>query len=160
MNAFADLRQRLISGGTIIGGVFLIAGMLLLISNILGRFVNFVIPGSYELFELFMVIPVAIALVYTALQNAHVVVNILISRFPARLAAICEMAASLLGLAIWGLITYAGAHMAFENGLKETTDILGIPYLPFRIAWVLCLLIFSLIYLYAFFRGIGRVFKK
>lgn len=160
MNAFANLRHRLISGGTLVGGVFLIAGMLLLVSNILGRFINFVIPGSYELFELFMVIPVAIALVYTAFQNAHVVVNILTSRFPARLAAISELAASLLSFAIWGLITYAGAHMAFENGLKETTDILGIVYLPFRIVWVLCLLIFSLVYLYAAYRVIGRVFKK
>lgn len=160
MNAFANLRDRLINGGTFIGAVFLIAGMLLLISNILGRFINFVIPGSYELFELFMVVPVAVALVYTALKDAHVVVNILVSRFPRWLSTISEMAASLLSFATWGFITYAGAHLAFENGLKETTDILGIPYLPFRIVWVICLFIFSLIYLYALFRVVGRIFKK
>lgn len=160
MKAFAELSHRLVNSVNLIGGVFLIAGMLLLMSNILGRFINFVIPGSYELFELFMVIPVSVALVYTALKDAHVVVDILVSRFPRRLAAFFEMAASLLSFAIWGGITYAGAHMAFENGLKETTDILGIPYLPFRIFWILCLLVFSLVYLYAFCLAIGRVFKK
>lgn len=160
MNAFAELRHRLINGGTLIGCVFLISGMLLLISNILGRFIKFVIPGSYELFELFMVIPVAFALVYTAFKDAHVVVNLLSSRFPRWLAGISEMAVSLLSFATWGLITYSGAHMAFENGLKEISDILGVPYLPFRIFWVFCLFIFSLVYLYVFFQAAGRFFKK
>ena len=160
MNAVDVLLHRITRGGIFLGGVFLIVGMLLLISNIFGRFVHFVIPGSYELFELTMVIPVGFALVYAALQKTHVAVHLIVSRFPPRLRALTEMLASLLSFAIWALIAWGGARMAFENGLKETTDILGVPYLPFRIVWLFCLFLFCLTYLMDLSRTIRRLLGK
>lgn len=160
MNVLAGLLHRVTKGGVFIGGIFLIIGMLILICNILGRFVHFVIPGSYELFELIMVIPVAFALAYAAMQNTHVVVNIIVSRFPPKLGTASEILASFLSFAIWGLIVYAGAEMAYENGLKEVSDILRIPYLPFRIVWVFCLFLFCLIYLVDLSRTIRRFLEK
>lgn len=147
MNAFAALLHRITKGGVFLGGVFLIAGMLLLMSNIFGRFFHLIIPGSYELFELIMAIPVAFALVHAALQKAHVVVNLIVSRFPPRLGAAAETMTSLLSLAIWALIAWGGAHLAYENGLRETTDLLEVPFLPFRIVWLFCLFLFCLTYL-------------
>lgn len=160
MNTLDDFLQRFAKVGIFIGGVFLIAAMLLLISNILGRFINFVIPGSYELFELFMVIPVAAALVYSALNASHVVVNLLVSRFPPKLAAISEIAAGLMSFVTWGGMAYAGAHLAYENGLREMSDVLKIPYLPFRIVWVFCLFVFSLVYFSDLYRSFRRSFRK
>ena len=60
MNALDHLLKRITKFGLFVSGIFLIVGMLILMSNIFGRFVHFVIPGSYELFELFMVIPVGL----------------------------------------------------------------------------------------------------
>ena len=100
MSAFAVLLDRITKVGMFLGGVFLILGMLILMSNIFGRFVHFVIPGSYELFELIMVIPVAFALVHAALQKTHVAVHLIVSRFPPRLAAAAEILAALLSFAI------------------------------------------------------------
>lgn len=160
MNFFADLLQRITKGGTLIGGIFLIAGMLLLMSNILGRFVHFIIPGSYELFEVTMTIPVAFALVYAALHSAHVTVDLIVSRFPPKLGAASAILATVLSFAIWALIAYAGAHLAFENGLKEVSEILRVYYLPFRIVWVFCLFLFCMVYLVDLSRALRRFFEK
>ena len=160
MDALDLLLKRITKFGLFVGGIFLIAGMLLLISNIFGRFVHFVIPGSYEMFELIMAIPVAFALVHAALQKTHVVVHLIVSRFPPRLGAATEIMTSLLSFAIWALIAWGGASLAYENGLKEMTDILEVPVLPFRIVWLFCLFLFCLTYLVDLSRAARRLFEK
>jgi TRAP-type C4-dicarboxylate transport system permease small subunit len=160
METLAVWLDRIMKKGLLIGGVFLIAGLLLLMSNIFGRFMHLVIPGSYELFELVMAIPVSFALVYAALQKTHVVVDLIISRFPPRLAAAAEILTSLLSFAIWALIAWGGAQLACETGLKETTDLLRVPYLPFRIVWLFCLFLFCLTYLVDLSRAFRRLFGK
>ena len=160
METLAVLLQRITKGGLFLGGVFLIAGMLLLMSNIFGRFVHLVIPGSFELFELIMTIPVAFALVYAALQKTPVVVDLIISRFPPKLGAAAETLTSLLSFAIWALIAWGGARLAFESGLEEVTDLLEVPYLPFRIVWLFCLFLFCLTYLVDLSRALRRLLAK
>jgi TRAP-type C4-dicarboxylate transport system permease small subunit len=160
MNAFTGWLERITKGSTWIAGVFLIVGLLLLMGNIFGRFMHFVIPGSYELFELIMVIPVACALAYAGLHGSHVVVTLVSARFGPWLAAASRALAALLSFAVWGLIAVAGAQLAYENGLREVTDILGIYYLPFRAVWIFCLALFGLVYFVDFFNALGRFFKK
>jgi len=99
------------------------------------------------LFELVMAIPVAFALVHASLQRAHVIVQLIVSRFPPRLRATTEIFVSLLSLAVWTLIAWGGSLLAYESGLKETSETLGIPYLPFRIIWLFGLSIFCLSYI-------------
>jgi TRAP-type C4-dicarboxylate transport system permease small subunit len=160
METLDFLLKRITQKGVFLGGVFLIAGMLLLMSNILGRFLHIVIPGSYELFELLMVVPVGFALVYAALQKTHVDVNLIVSRFPPKLAVASEIMASLLSFVIWALIAWGGTRLAFENGLREISDVLEIPFLPFRGIWLFCLFLFCLTYLVDLFRAIGRFLDK
>ena len=160
MNFISDMLERINKGGLIIGGVFLIAGMLLLISNIFGRFVHFIIPGTYEMFELIMAIPVAFAVAYAALQGTHVSVDLIVSRFPPKLRAAAEILAHGVSFAIWALMAYAGAELAFENGLNEISETLEIPYLPFRLVWIFCLFLFCLVYLLDLYRSIRRFLDK
>jgi len=160
MNALDVLLQRITKSGLFIGGVFLIMGMLLLMSNIFGRFLHIVIPGSYELFELFMVIPVGFALVYAALKKTHVVVHLIVSRFPPKLGAAAEILASLLSFVVWAMIAWGGARLAYENGLMDISDTLEVPYLPFRIVWIFCLVLFCLTYLLDLSRTLRRLLEK
>jgi TRAP-type C4-dicarboxylate transport system permease small subunit len=156
MSFFADLLRRITRGGSIAGGIFLTMGMLLLVGNILGRFVHFILPGSYELFEMTMTIPIAFALVYAALHSTHVTVDLIVSRFPPKLGAATEIFANLMSLAIWTLIAYAAIQLANENRWREVSEILGIPYLPFRIVWILCLILFCVVYVQDLYRAIRR----
>jgi TRAP-type C4-dicarboxylate transport system permease small subunit len=160
MNVLAVLFQRITKAGIFLGGLSLIAGMLLLISNIFGRFVHFIIPGTYEMFELIMAIPVAFAVVYAALQSAHVSVDLIVSRFPPKLRAAAEILSYGVSFLIWALMAYAGAELAFENGLNEISETLEIPYLPFRMVWIFSLCLFCLVYLLDLYRAIRRFLDK
>ena len=160
METLAVLLNRIMKTGLFLGGIFLIAGLLLLMSNIFGRLTHLVIPGSYELFELIMAIPVSFALVYAALKKTHVVVDLIVSRFPPRLAAAAEVLTSLLSFATWALIAWGGARLAWENGLREATDLLRVPFLPFRIVFIFCLFLFCLTYLVDLSRAIRRLLGK
>jgi TRAP-type C4-dicarboxylate transport system permease small subunit len=160
MNIFSSLLARITKVGAVLGGIFLVGGMLLLVSNILGRFVHFVVPGSYEIFELIMAIPVSFALVYAALHKSHVIVHLITSRFPLKLATFAEILACLVSACIWGLIAYAGAQIAFEHGLTEVSETLDIPYLPFRLLWAFCLILFCLAYVLELCQAVRRSLNK
>lgn len=160
MSVLSDIIERITKWGIFAGGFFLLMAMMIYICNIFGRFVNFVIPGSYEVFELIMVIPVGFSLVYAALKKYHVTVDIITSRFPPRLSAAAEILAYFLSFAIWGIIVYASTVLASETGLQELTETLEIPYLPFRMIWIFCLLLFCLTYLVDLSRAVRRFLEK
>ena len=147
MNPLETALRRITRWGTYLGGVALVAAMLLQIGNIVGRFAHFVIPGSFETFEMLMTVPIGFGLVAAALHKGHVTVDLLLKRFPTGLRRAARIVAAFLSLAIWLAAAWAGGHLALENGLEEVTDILEYPVLPFRLIFVLCLLLFSLTYL-------------
>ena len=160
MDIFSSLLERITKAGAFLGGIFLVGAMLLLVTNILGRFVHFVVPGSYEVFELIMVIPVSFALVYAALHKSHVIVHLITSRFPPKLAITSEILACFISTCVWALLAYASAQIAFENGLNEVSETLDIPYIPFRLLWSFCLILFCLAYVLELCQTIGRSLNK
>ncbi len=152
--------QRVTRWGLALGGFILVVAMLLQVGNILGRFAHFVIPGSFETFEMIMVIPIGFGLVYAALERGHVVVDLVVSRFSRKIRAAAHVVAAFLSLATWAAITYAGTKLAIENGLEEVTDILEYPVLPFRVIFIICLILFCLAYLIELSRSLRRFLDK
>ena len=147
MNLLESAVRNLTRWGTAFGGAVLVAAMLLQVGNIIGRFAHFVIPGSFETFEMLMTIPIGFGLVAAALHKGHVTVDILLSRLPPRARKASLVVAASLSLLIWLAAAWAGASLAFDNGLQEVTDILDIPLLPFRLIFIFCLFLFCLTYL-------------
>ena len=160
MKVITNCLQGITRVGLFIGGIFLLTGTLLLISNIFGRAFHFVIPGSIEMFELFMAVPVAFGLVYAGLKKGHVIVNLVISRFPPKLAAAAEVFSSVVNFTIWALIAWASGRLAFENGLKEFSETLELPYLPFRLVWTFCLVLFCVVYVLDFTQACRRYLDR
>lgn len=160
MNLVSNLLERISKLGLILGGFFIILGTLLLVGNVFGRFLSFSIPGSYELFELMMVIPVGFALLYTALKKGHVIVELIISRFPMRVALVLEIINCLASFAAWILVAYASLQMVRETGWLEQSDILDLPVAPFRVLFFICLIFFSITYLADMAESFRRLIKK
>lgn len=157
---FASIVQRVTRVGTVAAGVFLLGAMLLVVASVTSRFFKIAITGSHELMELMIAVVIAFALVYTALRKGHVVVKIIVSRFPTRLGAIVGIAVSFLSLAIWGLMSFAATQLVYEKGLREVSETLEVPYLPFRIVFILGLLLFSLTYVSDIFEEFKKVRGK
>ena len=160
MEIFASIVQRVTKVGTVAAGIFLVGAMLLVVTGVIVRFFNIAIVGSYELMQLMIAVTIAFALVYTALRKGHVVVKIITSRFPTRIGAIVGIVVSFLSLAIWGLMSWATAQFVYEKGLREVSETLEVPYLPFRVVFILGLLLFSLSYISDIFEELKKVRGK
>ncbi|MBA7658421.1 hypothetical protein ES703_66372 [subsurface metagenome] len=160
MDYLANIVRRMGGWGMALGAAFLVGMMVLIVASVIYRLSGHVIAGSYELSELMIVVAVAFALGYAALKKSHVVVKIVVSRFPRRAQAIVEAFMSLISLATWALIAWAGFLILSERWLTEETDLLDVPYLPFRFVFLLGLLLFCLVYLIDLFRALIQAVRK
>jgi len=152
--------RRLSTDGVAIGAAFLVGMMVLVVANIIYRLFGHVIPGSYELSELMIVVAVASALGYAAVHKSHIVVKIVVSQFSQRWQAIIEVLMSLISLATWAVIAWASFNVLSQRWLTEVTDLLDIPYLPFRMIFVLGLVLFCLVYVTDLFRALSQAVKR
>jgi TRAP-type C4-dicarboxylate transport system permease small subunit len=151
--------DRLCNAGLIIGATCLVIMMLLTVSSVVTRSFGHVISGSFELIQLLILIAVGFALVFTALQHSHIVAGILMSKYPPKIRLIIDCFNSVLCVVTSALIFYTGFDMMIEKWVKEKTEILLVPYLPFRVIWVFCLLLLFLIFLVDLIENAKRIRK-
>lgn len=147
MSLLVNLIRRVTGIGAVLGGVSLVAMMALIVSNIIFRVFGSIIPGSFEISELLIVVTASFALGYAALNESHVDVKIVVAKFPERWQAIIEVITSFLAMVTWAVTAYASTLIMFERWLTEVTEMLSIPYLPFRLVLLFGLILISLIYL-------------
>jgi len=152
--------RRLSTDSVAIGAAFLVGMMVLVVANIIYRLFGHVIPGSFELSELMIVVAVASALGYAAVHKSHIVVKIVVSRFSQRWQAIIEVLMSLISLATWAVIAWASFNVLSQRWLTEVTDLLDIPYLPFRMIFVVGLVLLCLVYVTDLFRALSQAVKR
>ncbi len=137
--------DRIVKGGAIAGSVFLLVVMLIIVVNIGMRFFGHMISGHYELVSLLVVISIAFTLSYTAIHQGHISMKILVSRFSQRNQVIISAFTTIVSIAVWAAITWASITVISEKWLKELSNMLLIPYLPFRCIWVAGLILFCLV---------------
>lgn len=160
MGYFVNIIRRIIGIGTALGAAFLVGMMILIVANIIYRLTGHVITGSYELSELMIVFTGSFALCYSALHRSHVDVKILVSRFPQRWQAVVEIFTSFLAMGAWAVAVWAGALILFERWLSEESEMLLIPFLPFRFVLLLGLILISLVYLIYMIVALREAMKK
>jgi TRAP-type C4-dicarboxylate transport system permease small subunit len=148
MNRFAKIVHRMEGISVAIGICFLLGIMVLAVSNIISRACGNVIAGTYEIIGLAIVVTVVFALGYTELEKNHIVVRVLVDRFPQRVRAIVYIITSFISLGVWALIAWAAVAILRERWLMEESQLLEIPYFPIRFIWVLGLLVFCLVLLF------------
>ena len=146
MDYFVRLVRRTTGWGMAFGAAFLTGMMVLVVANIVTRLFRHIIPGSYEISTLMIVVAVAFALGYAGVQKSHVVVKIMVDRLSPRWQWIIEILTSLISLVTWAIITWASSTVLAQRWLTEVTDLLDVPYLPFRIIFVAGLALLCLVY--------------
>jgi TRAP-type C4-dicarboxylate transport system permease small subunit len=115
-----------------IGGIFLVAMVLLTCGNIFFRIVWVPVPGTYELMGLFGAIVTAFALGQTQARRGHVAVDVLINTFSAKTRKTLKVAGDLISMAFFVIV----AWQLIEKGSTlwktgELTETLKIIYYPF-----------------------------
>ena len=160
MQRLNNIIRRIGGVGVLIASIFLLAMMIIIVSNIIYRFFGGVIVVTYEYVELFAGMAAALALGYTALKKRHVVINILISRFSHRTNIILGIIMGIIGLAFWIILTWGSIKILLERGISEVTLNNAIPLFPFRSLWVLALILFCFILLTELINWLYRLVKK
>jgi TRAP-type C4-dicarboxylate transport system permease small subunit len=146
VNRFSNIVDRLVRAFTFFGAFCLVGLMCLIVANVIVRPFGQVIMGTYELSELIIVITVSFALVFTALKKGHIAVDAITSRLPNRAQQILRCFSSFFFLSIIVLIAYTNFNFTRKVLLGgEETDLLKVPFLPFRLLWVLGLIFFCLV---------------
>jgi TRAP-type C4-dicarboxylate transport system permease small subunit len=147
MAHFARWIRRILDIGMGLGSVFLVGMMILIVANIIYRTFGHVIKGSYELSELFIVVTASFALGYAALHKSHVDVQIVVAKLPKRLQNILAIVTSFLSIGAWAAMTWAGTLILLDRWSTEETEMLLIPYFPFRLVLIVGLSLITLVYL-------------
>ena len=143
-----------------VGAASLVGMMVLIVASVIYRRAGHVVPGTYELTELMIVVTVAFALGYAALKKSHIVVRIVVARFPQRTQAILEAVMSFISLATWAAVAWAGFIIVSKRWLSENSEMLSVPFLPFRLIFLFGLILLCSIYLIDIFRALSQAVKK
>jgi TRAP-type C4-dicarboxylate transport system permease small subunit len=143
MNKINELLNGLL---TFIGGIFLVAMIVLTCCNILFRIVWVPVPGTYELMGLFGAIVTAFALGQTQVRGGHVAVDVLINTFSVETKKALRVAGDLICMAFFIIVTWQLAVKG--NTLSRTgelTETLKIIYYPFIYAVALGCAVITLV---------------
>lgn len=147
MEWFDKIVSRITGFGISIGIAFLLGAMLVMVANIAYRFFGGTIPGTYELVGPFVSVTGASALAFTALKQAHVVMDIVLHLLPDRIQKILKHFSSFICLCFCLILVWSSITLMLQKfRLGEETTLLKIPIFPFRGFWVLGLLFFCLVF--------------
>ena len=160
MQHLANLVRRMGGWGMAVGAVALVAMMVLIVASVILRRAGQVVPGTYELSELLIVVAVAFALGYAALEKSHIVVKIVVARFPQRAQAILAAVMSFIALATWAAVAWTGFIIVSKRWLGEESEMLSVPFLPFRLIFLFGLILLCSVYLIEIIKALRQAVRK
>lgn len=147
MNFIDKIFNNLYKTGVVFGGVCLTGIMLLIVAGVVTRLFGFVILGVYELTELIAIMVGGFALAYTTFEQGHTVVGLLTERLPVRLQSALKIFTHAIGAVLWGAIAWVGLNVLLTRWTGEHSELLKVPFLPFRFIWVITLILITLAFI-------------
>ena len=119
------------------GGFVVFLMMLMVAIDALGRKVASALPGALEFSEAFMVPAVFLPLMFVQLRREHVFVGVVTDWLSPRTRAFLDGVAALVGILIFGYLTWLAldkAIQAFTIG-EYRIAVIAVPIWPFR--WII-----------------------
>jgi len=162
LHVFNKLVQRLSTVLVVLAGIVLVAMVVLVNANIIGRATWGSILGTVELIGMLGGVCIAFAIGYTEYHRSHVVIPVLLGLFRPRAQAILKAVA--LPVAIIGALLiavpstlYLVTRVLVFHSLTKT---LMWPVAPFLIVWIIGLLLLCVMLVAHFIEAIESVVKK
>src|SRR5699024_3789539 len=95
------------------------------------------IVGDYELTELFMLILIMTSLGYAERDNKHISIVIIVDRFPNYIQSLLNIIARMLTLIFCIIVSLIFLLNLIKNGETQSTELLRISFLPFKLLIVI-----------------------
>jgi TRAP-type C4-dicarboxylate transport system permease small subunit len=123
--------------------------MFIICANVIFRIFGGVIPGTYELVEIMVVIVAGFALSDTEIHHRQTNVDMVTIHLPKKIRLGLENVCNLIGLVYWLVIAWASAGITIDKAVKgEETELLKISIIPFRVIWVFGLILICFVIIY------------
>ena len=162
MDPLIRIARRLAVVGVWIGGSVIVAAALLTGAEVLMRkLLNISTGGADEIAGFALAIGTAWSLPLALLDRAHIRIDSLYARFPARLIAVLDIAGLLAFLVFFGTISWFG-YGVFATSLKlgaVSQSAIGVPLIWPQGLWVAGLVLFVLTCLVLLVRALGLLIK-
>lgn len=115
--------------------VLIVGVMFFTTTDVIGRFFDRPILGSFQISELILVWIICLAWPFTAGVRGHVRVEIFISRLPQAVQDVTGLFINLMVLGIFTLLVWQGIEtIKFTIEMRELVSIIEIPLYPFQFA--------------------------
>lgn len=137
-------------------GVILALLVVLLVLNIIGRFIKYPITGSYEGVQYGFALIVCFAISSTALAGKHIDIDLIFSRYPQKIKLVLDVINQLVGVGLFTLIVYRlCADGAESYRLVEKSSTLGLPVFLFKYLLAIGFVLLGLVIFLKFWELIG-----
>lgn len=93
------------------------------------------IIGDIEIVQFSMVVLIMGSLAYTERMNSHITIGLLVDRFPAKVQIVLDFIAQLSTIVFAFIVCWA---FTSKVNLTQTSDMLNISFVPFKIFLVIC----------------------
>lgn len=118
------------------------AMMVIITVGVMLRFLGHPILGDVELVQFCMVAVVLFAVSYTESVNGHVRIGVIVDKLSPRVQFVLDVIARILNIAFCSVAVWAFIEK-FPEGLWKS-DMLRIPYLPFRVFMIIGFILWGL----------------
>jgi TRAP-type C4-dicarboxylate transport system permease small subunit len=147
MEKFCNIVTVVTKKTVIPGAIFMACIVLIIVAKVISRKIGIsFIPGSIEIIEMLVVLATTMSINYAVAEGEIIVVDIITCRLKHVGKLVCKIIGSVLGMVFWVVAAYASIwYIADQLTIGEfRTTVLGIPYTPFRVIWLIGLIIYCL----------------
>lgn len=158
----AVISGKLAEWSAIPSGVGLFCMMTAMAVHVVGRKFGRPVPTVVESTEGLMMAVAFLPLAHIALRRGHVQFELLTRRLPRKVRTALDAIGSLLGAVIFGGITWAGWHEAWQGMLtgEYRMGIINYPVWPFRFVFCAGFGLFTFYLLVIGIKGLKQVFSR
>jgi TRAP-type C4-dicarboxylate transport system permease small subunit len=147
--------------GRNVGAAFLLGVVIIMCANVAYRAIGGVIPGTFDLVELLIIPAVGFALVTVEVQRRHTVVDMVTTHLPVWIRSWLEIIVSIISLFYWAALCWAGWKMLLRKmATGETTQLLQLSVIPYRIVWVCTLGLICVVIIWNVSKTIKEIGEK
>ncbi|MBU0574719.1 MAG: TRAP transporter small permease [Pseudomonadota bacterium] len=119
-------------GFNVVAGAAVILMMVLTCADVVLRLLRQPITGTYEIVGFLGTVIVSFSLAFTSLEKGHIAVELLVEKLPRRMQVGIEAVTSLIGAALFSLITWQSLVYAMDiRQSGEVSVTLTMPIYPF-----------------------------
>jgi len=141
MSSFEKFYDGLMRFALYLSGIAMFAVVTLVTVNCIGRGFRHPLPGGYDLITLGAAVSGSLAIAYCTKLKGHVHVDIVVNHLSPRAQRVQRIICGIISLAFWAIVAWQSIRVFLARLTNEVTEVLKIPYAPFRFLFMFSMIL-------------------